>query len=448
MAGALGLRPATHGSRLLSQTGGNVGLNAAAFALNFAIALLLSRLLGPDGYGAYAFAVSWAMLLAIPAILGLPAIVVRQITTYRVRSDWGHARGLIRWANRAVLVASFGISMTAAVTFWALDWPDPPLFEPTMLGLALVPLVTVISIRQGAMQGFGAVVLGRTPEALVAPALTIALVLVLAGSLAAGLSATWAVGANVAAAAIAALLGGYLLRRTLPGEMHETQPRYETRTWLVASLPLLVMGGIQAVNFQAGTILTGAIAGSEEAGIFSVTLRVAGLLPFLLLAAIPPLMPTIAELHERGETERLQRLLTRAAQGVFFMSLPAVVVLLVFAGPILDLFGEDFGTGVQALRILCLGQLVNLATGFAGTILIMTGEAGAATRAAAVSTVINLVLCAALIPGYGAEGAAVATASSVAVMNVVMAYLLWRRRRIYSPALGLRRLLTRDVAEQ
>ena len=440
MAGALGLRSPTPGFRLLSQTGGNVGLNGATLVLNFALALLLSRLLGSDGYGAYAFALSWAMLLAIPAILGLPSVLVRKLATYRVRGDWVHARGLIRWANVAVLAASFCVSVTAAVTFWALDWPGPPLFEPTLIALALVPLMTVISIRQGAMQGFGAVVLGRTPEALVAPTLTIGLVLVLAGSLATGLSATGAVGAHVLAAATAALLGVYLLGRTLPSKVLEAEPRYEARTWLVAALPLLLMSGIQAVNFQAGTILTGAIAGSGEAGIFSVALRVAGVLPFLLLAAVPPLMPTIAELYERGEAERLQRLLTRAAQGVFFGSLPAVIGLLVFAGPILDLFGEDFGAGVDALRILCLGQLVNLATGFAGTVLIMTGEAGAATKAAAVSTAVNLALCAALIPAFGAGGAAVATASSVAVMNVLMVFLLWRRRGIYSPPLGRRSL--------
>jgi O-antigen/teichoic acid export membrane protein len=436
---ALGLRPASPGRRLFSQTAGNVGLNGATLVLNFTIALLLSRLLGPDGYGAYAFALAWAVMLAIPALLGLPSVIVRELATHRVRRDWGHVRGLIQWANRLAIATSLGVAIVAAATFWALDWPNGALFEPTLLALVLVPLVTVISIRQSTMQGFGAVVLGRTPEALVAPALTIALVVLLAGTLATGLSATWAVGANALAAATAALLGVYLLRRTLPSEIMEVAAREEGRVWMVAALPLLLMSAIQAVNSQAGTILTGSLAGSDEAGIFTVALRVSALLPFLLLAAVPPLMPTITELYERGEGERLQRLLTRASRWVFFGSLPAVVIVLVFAGPILDLFGDDFGVGVDALRILCLGQFVNLATGFAGTILIMIGDAGSVTKAAAVSTGVNLLLCAVLVSDLGAEGAAVASASSVAVMNALLVFLLWRRHAIFSPPLGRRR---------
>ncbi|HUF76255.1 MAG TPA: oligosaccharide flippase family protein, partial [Longimicrobiales bacterium] len=383
----------------MSQAIGNAGLNAASAVFNFAIALLLSRLLGAEGYGAYAFAVAWAMLLAVPAVLGLPSVVVRELATYRVRGDWSRARGLIRRANQAVLVASAAIVGVILVAFLTLGWPDSPLRGPTLIGLVLVPLVAVISIRQCAMQGFGNVVLGRVPETLVAPALTIALVLILQTALAGGITARGAVAAHVMAAALTALLGAYLLRRTLPSEVQGAQPRDEIRRWLVAAMPLLSMGGIQAVNAQAGTILTGAIAGPQEAGIFGVSVRVAGLLPFLLLAAVPPLMPRVAELHERAELERLQRLLTTAARMVFLGSLPIALAVIVFAGPLLDLFGDDFGTGVTALRILCLGQLVNLATGFAGMILIMTGEAGQLVKAVAAGTVVNLVLAAVLIPG-------------------------------------------------
>jgi Na+-driven multidrug efflux pump len=49
------------------------------------------------------------------------------------------------------------------------------------------------------------------------------------------------------------------------------------------------------------------------------------------------------------------------------------------------------------------------------------------------------VLCAVLVSDLGAEGAAVASASSVAVMNALLVFLLWRRHGIFSPPLGRRR---------
>lgn len=431
--------PRSRARKFLVQTGGTVGLNGATLAFNFVIVLILSRLLGPEGYGAYAFATAWALLLAVPAMLGLSQLMVREIATYRVRRDWSLTRGLLRRANQVVVAASLAICLAAAGTFSLLDWPETPLFEPTLLGLALVPLVSLVAVRQSAMQGFGSVVLGRVPEALVVPLLMIGLVLALDVVLPAGLSASWAVAAQVLAAGLAALIGVYLLRRTLPEEVLEAKPLDDRRRWLLGILPILVATGIQAVNVQAGTILTGSIAGSEEAGIYSVAVRVAVLISFLLLAAVPALMPTIAELHERDDVDGLQRLLNRAAQLVFVGSLPLALGAIFLAGPILDVFGADFAGGATALRILCLGQIVQVATGLAGTILIMIGEAAQTIWAVAAGTAVNLLLSAALIPDFGAEGAAAGTAASIIVTNVLMVALLWRRKRIYSAALRLGR---------
>jgi O-antigen/teichoic acid export membrane protein len=423
--------------RLVAQTTGNAGLNGATLALQFVIALLLSRLLGPEGYGVYAFAIAWGLLLVMPASLGLFPLVVRELATYRVREDWSRARGLLRRSNQAVFVASLAVTGTAGAVFLVVDWPKPPLFEPTLVGLAIVPLLALVLLRQSAMQAFGVVVLARVPETLVVPLLMIALVLLLETTLSDGLSATSAVGAKVAAGACAGLLGAYLLRRTLPTEARRAEPVDETRAWLVGALPIFVATGISALNLQAATILTGSIAGPEEAGIFSVATRIAALLPFLLLAATPSLMPTIAELHERGQPEALQRLLIRGARLVFLGSLPVAIAAIVFAEPVLGLFGLEFEAGVTTLRIVCLGQLVNVATGFAATILLMIGESVLLTWAVTAGTAVNLVLSAVLIPAFGAEGAAVGTAASIATMNVLMTYLLWRRRRIYSAVLWL-----------
>lgn len=423
--------------RLVGQTVGTAVLNGATLAFNFVIVLLLSRLLGPAEYGAYAFAIAWALFLAVPAMLGLSILIVREVATYRVREDWSRAQGLLRRANQAVLAASLLLSSAAAILFWILDWPEPGLFRPTLVGLALVPLLALVAVRQSAMQGLGNVVLARVPEAIVAPLLTVAFVLALELSVAQGLSATSATGAHVAAAAFAAVLGGFLLKQMLPTAMRGADAVHETRIWLVGALPLLIASGIQAASVQAGTILTGSFAGEEEAGVYNVAARVAFLLSFLLLAVRPGLMLAVAELSERGESAALQRLVTRASRTVFLVSLPLALGTFVFAGPVLGLFGAGFGEGVTSLRILCVGQFVQLATGVAGMTLNMIGEAGRATWAVAVGAVLNLLLSFGLTPVFGAEGAAASMTTSIAVMNGLMVFFLWRRGRICATPLRL-----------
>ena len=44
-------------------TAGTLVLNTSTTLLNFALAVLLARLLGAEGYGAFAFALAWAVVL-------------------------------------------------------------------------------------------------------------------------------------------------------------------------------------------------------------------------------------------------------------------------------------------------------------------------------------------------------------------------------------------------
>jgi O-antigen/teichoic acid export membrane protein len=424
---------------LASQTIANVGLNVAAFSANLGLAVLLSRLLGSSGFGAYAFAVAFATILGIPGLLGLPSIVVREIARHRVGGAWGLVRGIIRRTNQAALAASVVVSTGAALVVWIAGWPAGHLRQPTFLGLALVPLLAIVSLRQSAMQGFGRVVLGRTPEQLVAPALLLVIVAVAEWGAGVDLTASWAVAATVAALCISASTGGALLRRTLPPEVRQAEPQYANREWTRAALPLLVSGGIGAVNTQLATVLIGSLRSAREVGLFNVANRAAAFVAFFLLAAIPTLMPRIAELYERGEHEVLQRLLTNAARAVSLVSLPVAVLLAVFPGPILRVFGPDFAAASTPLRILCLAQIVNVLTGFGGTILIMVGRGGLATAGVAVGAAVNLALSPLLISNYGATGAAVGSGIGLAVSNLVIVALLWSRQGIYSPAIRLLR---------
>ncbi len=434
-AGRLGFRSGTLARRLALQSAGSFGLNGATFVFNLVVALLLSRLIGPTGYGAYSFAIAWALFLAVPALLGLPQLVVREIAAYRIHEDWGRVRGLIRRMNQLGVAGSLVVAAAAGVTFWLLDWPKSPLLVPTLIGLALVPLVTIISLRQGAMLGFRIVVLARAPEAVVMPVVTIGLILVFAG-MSVGFSAGWAVAAQVFGALSAAVVGTYLVRRVLPREAKTAVPEYENRAWLKGAMPFLMTGAISSVNSQSGIVLTGAIAGSQAAGIYGVASKVAGFLPFIALAVVPALMPAIAELYAKNERDRLQGLVMNAARLVFVVSLPIALGAFVLAGPILDVFGTDFGGGVTTLRILCFGQVIALAAGFGMGTLAMTGAAAETTKAAAAAAIVNVVVGVALIPSFGANGAAIASASSIALMNVLAAYLLWRRRRIVSWVAG------------
>jgi O-antigen/teichoic acid export membrane protein len=125
--------------------------------------------------------------------------------------------------------------------------------------------------------------------------------------------------------------------------------------------------------------------------------------------------PFVADLHNRGETERLDRLFKALTRWTLAATLPVFLLLVVAPGPVLNIFGAEFAGGRTALLILLAGQFVNVATGSVGFVLIMVGRTGWDLLVYGASLVINLALAFWLAPRYGMEGAAIANAVTFAL---------------------------------
>jgi O-antigen/teichoic acid export membrane protein len=414
---------------------GSALLNVAQIFLNFFVTLSLAHLLGASGVGIYAYAFAWASVLAVPSVLGLTPLVVRHVAAYRARGEWGLLRGLLTRANHAVVLSSALLVIGGAIACLLVNGGRREFLYPVLLSLLLIPIVAVTSIRQAAMQGLGRVVLGRTPETLVAPALFLVLVSstwILAGDL----SATWAVALQVTAAFVALVIGVVLLRRVLPPGVTAERSEYDMKAWIRSAIPLLVFSLVQALNVQIEVILLGALDSAASAGLFSVAGRIAGLVTFVMIAVGYPLSPMIARLHAEGQTALLERTVRRAATGVFLASVPIALGVIVLARPLLGLFGTEFEGAETALILIVVAQLVFAATGFAGTVLVMTGHESWLVRGVAAAAVLNAGLNALLIPPFGLNGAAVASTIASTIMSVSLAYFARRRARVPATAFG------------
>ena len=87
---------------------------------------------------------------------------------------------------------------------------------------------------------------------------------------------------------------------------------------------------------------------------------------------------------------------------------------------------------------MAFGQLVNAAFGSAGTLLNMTGNERATLFGMTVAIALNVVMNFTLIPFFGGTGAAVATATSYLVSNVILWRMVGQRLHIDSTMVGRR----------
>jgi O-antigen/teichoic acid export membrane protein len=410
---------------LLKAASGTAVLQAAARGAGFLTALLLARFLGRQEYGIYAFSFAWASLLALVATLGVDRFLVRGIAVYEVKREWGLMKGLLRRGNELVLLTSVAIAAVGCGV--ALGWLSASLRIPFCVAMALVPLTALVFLRQGAMQAFGRVVSGQLPEFLIRPLLILLGIVLLELAGKSIFTATAALAVNVGGVAIAFAVGAALLLRTVPAELRDVPAAYETRAWIRASLPMMLITGVWMLNTYIGTLVTGALKGPGDAGVYNLIQTGAGVTVLFLVASNMPLAPAVARLHARGDRKQLERTTERIAWAGLLASAPVCAALAIFPGTFLALFGSGFQSGATALSIVALGQLVNAAAGPSGNVLIMTGHELPAARAVGAGAVINFVLAVLLVPPLGVTGSAIAFSSSLILWNVALVVIARRR---------------------
>jgi O-antigen/teichoic acid export membrane protein len=158
------------------------------------------------------------------------------------------------------------------------------------------------------------------------------------------------------------------------------------------------------------------------------------------------LSPTASALWAQGDVAELQRLATSGSRAALGTTALLVAGIVVFAEPLLLVFGPEFRAGSTALVILAAGQLVNAFTGSVGALLVMTGHERDVAAGLAVGVATGIVLDLLLIPGLGITGAAIGGAAAMSVWNVTLSVVLYKRLGIHATALGPIRLRRRGGA--
>ena len=103
---------------------------------------------------------------------------------------------------------------------------------------------------------------------------------------------------------------------------------------------------------------------------------------------------------------------------------------------IINIFGETYVRGFDALCLIMIGQLINATMGSVGLFLSMCGFEKDTLKAIVLSTVINVYLNLILIPQYGIVGAALASLVSVAVWNIMLVFQVYHRLTLIQGLIG------------
>jgi O-antigen/teichoic acid export membrane protein len=191
------------------------------------------------------------------------------------------------------------------------------------------------------------------------------------------------------------------------------------REILKLSLPMLITNSLILVMGWTDSIMLGYFVSKSDVGIYFVVLKLATLLSITLIAINSIATPKFADFYHNGEMKGLENFTQKSTNLIFFSSIPIMLIYGLFPEFILSFFGKEFVVGYIALWILSIGQFVNALSGSVGSILNMTGNEKIFSRIMLFSAFLNILLNYILIPKYGMNGAAIATAISMSTWNVL-----------------------------
>jgi len=405
---------------------GVMGIRALSMGLGFSVSVVLARLLGVREFGLYSLAMSVLGILAVPATCGFPQLLVREIAAYRVKGKWGLIRGLLHFAGRTSLLASIGIALLGGLVLWLLsDRFSGETVRVLTLAFVALPFWALLQLHGAALRGFEQILAGQWASTVMRPLCFLILIgaaWLFLGKLA---DAFLALGLHIVAAGIALAFAFYLLRSQLSRSVPSNAVNSNTAVWVRSAFSLALLVLLNLIPQHAGILMLGWMRSAEEVGLYKVAYQTASLIPFGLMAIATVIAPTLAQFYALGDKAKLRKAMLAASGVATAFALPLV---LLFTGSgkwfLQSIFGKLFVASASALKILSIGQLVNVVTGPGELMLIMTGCEKRAIFITGIGAGVNIFLNAVMIPSWGVQGAALAVTFTIVLTKCIRLYFV------------------------
>jgi O-antigen/teichoic acid export membrane protein len=217
----------------------------------------------------------------------------------------------------------------------------------------------------------------------------------------------------------------YLLNKEFSWKRPLHTARHDVREISGYALPLWLSDLLKKFRKNIQTILLGALSTVTNVGIFTLVDRINLIGHIFYLSLLASVKPVLAELFARKDWEQMGRLYQTATRWTFMLNLPMFLIMVLFPGPLLSIFGRSFVDGAAALAILAWAELINAGTGICGSIIDMTGYAKLKLLNSILWITLGVGTNFLLIPRWGLVGAAVAVLIGITTINLLRVLEIW-----------------------
>lgn len=395
------------------------------------LSAVAARILGPTLMGRQSF-ISFVEITAIGvATIGLNTALLRTIAVAVGEGRSSEVRGLLSWAIRIVAVTGvMAGTAVASVALWAENDKVAWLlagYVTAMGTIQTMPAAVLTGLQRWRQATFAGLCTG-------AVSLVVAIVVLLRGGGIAGLFAVECVVTTINAV-WTGVLASKALRAISPTRTRPGDLRRRTLAFAAPSAAIMVLDLI--VWKRSEFLFLAHYSSASEIAQYSIAFAAVTALSTLPMA-LASLVSSIATLHGAGEAERIRNGFVRSLRLLVTAVLPLTAAM-VALGPLLvtSVYGQSYERAGKVLLLLMIFFPFLALQSLCDALLAGTGKRKLRVIAVALGAVVNIALGFALIPRYGAVGAAlcnggaqVVAATPIVVAAVRSQRLTWRSLRL------------------
>lgn len=388
--------------------------------------IVIVRYVTPSEFGLLYLSLTITGITATIACLGFPVATVRYVAFYLERKDTANVCEAIK--TSLVVSSILGIALFLFIFFFADKlariFNEPQLVPVIKIMSFIIPARVLISVLVSILRGFEDV----TSKIYFQDILPYVTKLPLLGIV---ILFGWAFKGVVYAAlisflSVAMLAAVYSVKKIYPrlqdGKLRSSSSEKSLlrRELVFFALPLFITIILQLVISSTDTLMLGYFKTSLVVGFYNAAHPLASYIAVILGASAFIYFPIATALHAQNLTSELKQMYQVTTKWVFSITLPLfLVVFLVPDSTLYFLFGTRYIEAATALRILSVGIFLHTFLGLNVQTLIVLGKARYVMLNNLMVAGLNVVLNLQLIPRFGLEGAAFASAVSLILGNIL-----------------------------
>jgi len=202
------------------------------------------------------------------------------------------------------------------------------------------------------------------------------------------------------------------------------------KKYIYFTIPLFLNNLFVFLILWLDSLFLGYFIDETSVGIYSIAKKV-GSLPLMTITAFNIVfLPTLSKIVSQGKIGLVRMYYKDSVRILTTFTAPITLFMILFAKEILLIFGKEFEQGATTFALICIGVMINIASGPIGKLLIAYNKQRVITISTLIAFIFSTTFSLILIPRFGLIGAGVSYIIGETLQNYIGLLYLFTYKQI------------------